>query len=712
MKNIRYLLIFGLALAGAIAAAHTSLQQDRQAEVLLGTALHQEEAEGNLEAAIETYKKILAEYPDNRPVAARALLQMGRCYEKLGQDEARKAYERLLREYADQTDQAKEAQSRLADLDMPAGKNEGSTLATRLVWVTANPGNCRNAPSPDGKYITYIDNSGNLAIRDLKAETSRLLTNEGNMDSPYQSAYSSRWSHDGKQIAYNWDISSKNGSEIQLRVLALESPKPRIIFRGDESKGAWVEPQDWSPDGKQVLVRVRHEGRADQLALIPVQGGSPKVIQTLEPEAIFPGMAFFSPDGRYVVYERPPGKVTALDLFIVDVTGGGETSLIRHPADDRLLGWSPDGNWIFFLSDRSGSPGLWVIRVSDGKPEGSPLNVRPSVSRLTPLGFTKDGSFYYMDTKGSGDVYTAGIDLNTGKLTTQPEKAIRRYEGWNMTPRYSPDGKSLAYVSKRGLMVAWPPTRGNALCIHSLESGTERVFMDEFVSLGVRSVIRPRWSHDGRSLTVAGASVTGQRGGYYLVSLDTGKVSTLLESSPDIKLLHGEFANDNRHYFYILYDIKQGISKIQARDLQSGEEREVYRSEKVLWCLAISPDGKWLATTIDPMTLSVIPTGGGNPRTVHHFDQAKEIWEPEWTPDGKHILFGTSLSEEREGKILYKIPVEGGEPQEIVFPREFTHRPTVHPDGRRIAFEGIEGSSRNAEVWVMENFLPPTGKSK
>jgi tetratricopeptide (TPR) repeat protein len=103
MKSLACFTI-SLALGAILLAAHTPAQRAQSAEAQLGHALHQEEVEGNLEAAVAMYKKILADFPDSRPVAARALLQMGRCYEKLGQDQARNAYERLLREYGDQND--------------------------------------------------------------------------------------------------------------------------------------------------------------------------------------------------------------------------------------------------------------------------------------------------------------------------------------------------------------------------------------------------------------------------------------------------------------------------------------------------------------------------------------------------------------------------------------------------------------------------------
>ena len=55
-----------------------------EAERLLQKAILLENVDGNLQAAIEQYKKIVAENGGNRVVAARALLRMAGCYEKLG----------------------------------------------------------------------------------------------------------------------------------------------------------------------------------------------------------------------------------------------------------------------------------------------------------------------------------------------------------------------------------------------------------------------------------------------------------------------------------------------------------------------------------------------------------------------------------------------------------------------------------------------------
>jgi Tol biopolymer transport system component len=689
-------------------AAQTGNDPEKQ----LQAAINKEVVEGDLNAAIDLYKQVITNNGNNRAVAAKALLRLGGCYEKLGQDEARKTYERLVQNYADQPEQAREAQSRLAAMEKPAGESQESTFATRLVWEGAD-GVSRNAPSPDGKYMTYVDwDSGNLAVRDLKAETSRMLTKEGSLYYPYQCAASSRWSHDGKQIAYKWEKESKNGIEDQLRVLPLEDPKPRVIFRGDEYKGGRVEPLDWSPDDKQVLVRISHGGRADQLALIPAKGGTPRVIKEFDEETLSTGVALFSPDGRYVVYNRTPGNVAALDIFLLSMSEDKEIPLIQHPADDQVFGWSPDGNWILFLSHRTGTSSLWVIQVKGGKPQGTPVNVRRSADHITPLGFAKDGSFYYGDVVKEGrDIYTAGIDLETGKLVTPPEKAIEQYEGWNMYPQYSPDGKSLAYISRRGRM-ALSTNRGDALCIHALESGSERVFMDEFVNLGVSSIAGPRWSPDSRIIAVAGERVIGEKSGFYLVHLDTGKITTLIEMPPNAVVRAHEFARDSNHFFYIRKDTKQAISTIHILDLSNGEDRELYRSGGDFPCgLAISPDGEWLATIThtdtQPRALSVIPSGGGTPRLLHRFPQLSFIVPPEWTPDGKYILVGARTPEMKKGMILYRIPAQGGKTQEMVLQQLFVDRPTVHPDGRRIAFTTEVGFGKGDEIWVMRNFLPP-----
>ena len=72
--------------------------------------------DGDLKGAIAIDERILGLPGVPRAVAARALLHLGECHEKLGHAEARKAYERLVREFADQAEEAERARARLAAL--------------------------------------------------------------------------------------------------------------------------------------------------------------------------------------------------------------------------------------------------------------------------------------------------------------------------------------------------------------------------------------------------------------------------------------------------------------------------------------------------------------------------------------------------------------------------------------------------------------------
>lgn len=79
-------------------------------------AVYREVMQGDLRGAAAQYRSIAAQRGTPRPVAARALLQLGQCMEKWGRlGEAREAYNRLLREFSDQPEIASRARARLAD---------------------------------------------------------------------------------------------------------------------------------------------------------------------------------------------------------------------------------------------------------------------------------------------------------------------------------------------------------------------------------------------------------------------------------------------------------------------------------------------------------------------------------------------------------------------------------------------------------------------
>ena len=220
-----------ILLAGLFAASLATAQKNDQAEVLLQAAQHKALVDGNLEEAIQLYKNIIANHAGDRAVAAKALVQMGQCYEKLGKVEAHKAYQRVLRDYADQREQVTIARRLLAALTRPARAADPSAMVARRIW--AGPGvDILGGPSPDGRYLSFVDGStGDLAVRELATGKNRRLTNKGSWYESKEYAEYSRVSPDGKQVAYVWfnkDLSH------ELRLIGIDGSDPRVFYQNDQ----------------------------------------------------------------------------------------------------------------------------------------------------------------------------------------------------------------------------------------------------------------------------------------------------------------------------------------------------------------------------------------------------------------------------------------------------------------------------------------------
>src|SRR5262249_5785135 len=117
-----------LSLAAALAAQTSP-------DVALRAAMETETVKGGLKGAIEHYNKI-AQGKD-RALAAKALVRMAQCYQKLGDAEASRIYERVVREFADQKEAATEARARLDGL---RPKPAVAGIVNRKVWELPRQG--------------------------------------------------------------------------------------------------------------------------------------------------------------------------------------------------------------------------------------------------------------------------------------------------------------------------------------------------------------------------------------------------------------------------------------------------------------------------------------------------------------------------------------------------------------------------------------------
>jgi Tol biopolymer transport system component len=398
------------------------------------------------------------------------------------------------------------------------------------------------------------------------------------------------------------------------------------------------------------------------------------------------------------------------DIFLLPIDGSREIPLVEHPAHDELLGWAPDGKNIIFGSDRNGTFSLWNKQISEGKPQGNPQLVKSSMGSIEPLGFTQGGSFYYGYSPKSNNIYSAELDPETGEILAQPKIIITRFEGYNQTPNFSPDGKYLAYISRRFPLTIYPDYTiakigGNVLCIKSLETGEES---EIFPNLGRFSY--PCWSPDGRSVIVLDLNTYG----FCQIDIQTGNVKSILQTDDNISFSAPERSHDGKTIFYVRRDRKANIYQILLRDLASGTEKEIYRSDAPL-IISLSPDDQWLAIQAhffmsDKIpSLNVIPSAGGELQELCRFEEGIDIRAGiscAWTVDGKYILFTMkSPKKDNEKWDLYRISTKGGEPEKLGLDMSgVLINMSLHPDGRHIAFSTSKLSM--AEIWVMENFLP------
>ena len=133
--------------------------------------------------------------------------------------------------------------------------------------------------------------------------------------------------------------------------------------------------------------------------------------------------------------------------------------------------------------------------------------------------------------------------------------------------------------------------------------------------------------------------------------------------------------------------------------------------------LALSPDGQQLAFMVscdDGWSLQTAPSFGGDTREIARLrkEEAYWGWGLTWTPDGRHLLFLGSPKDEANGLYeICRVPVKGGEPENLGLTMRLYAGLSFHPDGNRIAYTG-PGPRPGAEIWAIENFLPGLAASK
>jgi Tol biopolymer transport system component len=203
-------------------------------EVQFQRAVQLETLEGDLNAAIDLYQQVIKNNGNNRPIAAKAMLRLGGCYEKQGKEEARKTYQELISNYSDQQVEVKLARSRLAALTPGTAKDSG--IMTRQVWSGPEV-EFSGRPSPDGRYLSYSHWTGNLAIRELATGETQRITTDASKWTAEGWAGNSLFSPDGRQVVYEW-----GQWDSWLRLSSLDGSETRVLL--PVKHNWWIVPCD------------------------------------------------------------------------------------------------------------------------------------------------------------------------------------------------------------------------------------------------------------------------------------------------------------------------------------------------------------------------------------------------------------------------------------------------------------------------------------
>jgi len=219
------------------------------------------------------------------------------------------------------------------------------------------------------------------------------------------------WSHDGTRMAYT--STRRNGKDTDIYVIdPADSSTSRLLLQVDG--GGWGA-DDWSPDGKKLLVREYISANESYLYLVEAANGE-KTLLTPKggPEKISYGGGEFSNDGKgfYVTTDRESEfqRLAWFDLATKKHTY--LTTEIKWDVDD--FDCSDDGKRIVFTTNEDGVSVLHLLNLETNKEESLP---KLPVGIISGVQWHKDGKLFGFNlnsARSTNDVYS--IELSGGKV--------------------------------------------------------------------------------------------------------------------------------------------------------------------------------------------------------------------------------------------------------------------------------------------------------
>jgi len=393
-------------------------------------------------------------------------------------------------------------------LAAPGGRSQ--PLKTSVERLTRIPGVEQSpAISPDGKSVVY-NRDRDLWLLRVGGDNPINLT----ADSPGQD-FAPAFSPDGQLVAFN----SFRGDGVGLFVMGATGENVRrLTTRG-------FLPA-WTPDGKELVF-------ANNPNDVAYAGGTAIGLEAVELttgriRSLCPCLAnapAVSPHRGWVAYWGiEPDSSAQRDLWVVPLAGLEPGGAPRRLTDDPFYEWnpewSPDGRWLYFVSDRGGSPNLWRLpfdeRAGRTRGEAEPMTL--------PAGFVHsfrlaaDGrTLAYAAQAWGSEIVRLAFDPQTAHVNRASETATNLGEpvvgfGPNAV---SPDNQWLAVMSGPA---------GSDVVLLDREGRAARTL----VAAETHRNRGPAWSPNGR--TIAFASDRSGQYDIWQINVDGGSLHPVLST--------------------------------------------------------------------------------------------------------------------------------------------------------------------------------------